>query len=264
VALFSALADGEVAVELARNTIHESNSIVVLTGAGISTDSGIRDFRGPNGLWTTTPSARERMSLDAYLSDPELRRRGWASRGTAAAWTAEPNAGHLALVELERQGKLDLVITQNADGLHRRVGHDEDTVVELHGSIHRTVCLSCGGIVATREVLERVRVGDEDPHCELVNDGAPCGGILKVATVSFGQPIDEQQLRRAALAVRKSDVLLVIGSTLKVDPVASLVPLAVDEGAAVVIVNAAPTRYDHLADVVVPGSISEVLPRIVS
>lgn len=263
-ALFSALADDQAAVELARSTIHEASSVVALTGAGISTDSGIQDFRGPNGLWTTTPAARERMTLDAYLSDPELRGRGWASRGSAAAWTALPNAGHLALVELERQGKLDLVITQNADGLHRQVGHDEDTVVELHGSIHRTVCLSCGGVVATQAVLERVHAGEDDPRCEHVGATGRCNGILKVATVSFGQPIDEHQLRRAALAVRQSDVLLVIGSTLNVDPVASLVPLAVDEGATVIIVNGAPTRYDHLADVVVLGSISEMLPRIVA
>jgi NAD-dependent deacetylase len=256
VALISALADSEAAVESARATIREASSVVALTGAGISTDSGIRDFRGPNGLWTTTPSARERMTLEAYLRDPELRKKGWASRGDAVAWTARPNAGHFALVELERQGKLDLVVTQNADGLHRQVGHADDNVVELHGSIHRTMCLSCGGITPTREVLARVRAGDEDPRCESVNDGARCDGILKVATVSFGQPIDEQELRRSALAVRQCDVLLVVGSTLRVDPVASLVPLAVDEGVAVVIVNAAPTRYDHLADIVVPCSIS--------
>jgi NAD-dependent deacetylase len=136
--------------------------------------------------------------------------------------------------------------------------------VELHGSIYQTICLTCGGVIPTNAVLERVQAGDEDPRCEARRDGEPCGGILKVATVSFGQPIDGTQLRRAALAVVNSDVLLVVGSTLKVDPVASLVPLAVGEGVAVIIVNAAPTRYDHLADVVVPGSISEVLPRIVA
>ena len=263
-AVLPALANNDAAVELARDTIREAGSVVALTGAGISTDSGIRDFRGPNGLWTTTPSARDRMTLDAYLGDADLRRRGWASRGSAPAWTAEPNDGHMALVELERRGKLSLVITQNADGLHRKVGHLDEVVVELHGSIHRTVCLACGGVVATADVLDRVRGGDADPRCDLVRDGACCGGILKVATVSFGQPVDSQLLGRAVVAVRQCDVLLVIGSTLKVDPVASLVPLAVSEGAAVVILNAAPTRYDHLADVVVNGSISQVLPRIVA
>lgn len=263
-ALIFALADGAAEVEAARATIRDASSVVALTGAGISTDSGIRDFRGPHGLWTTTPSARERMTLDAYLGDPELRKRGWANRGDATAWTAQPNAGHFALVELERQGKLSLVVTQNADGLHRRVGHSDDVVVELHGSIHRTMCLTCGDISATREVLARVRSGEDDPKCVAEIGGKRCDGILKVATVSFGQPIDEQELLRAALAVRRSDVLLVVGSTLRVDPVASLVPLAVAEGVAVVIVNAAPTRYDHLADILVPGSISEVLPRIVA
>jgi NAD-dependent deacetylase len=264
VAVLPPLADSEEALALARSTIHESRSVVALTGAGISTDSGIRDFRGPAGLWTLTPQTRERLTLEAYLGDPELRRRGWASRRSAPAWNARPNDGHLALVELERQGKLDLVITQNADGLHRAVGHREEAVLELHGSIHRTDCLSCHKVIATSEVLERVSAGEDDPRCEEIVDGLRCDGILKVATVSFGQPVGEDALRKAVIAVRHCDVLLVIGSTLRVDPVAGLVPLAVEEGVAVVIVNQAPTRYDHLADIVVSGSISDVLPRIVA
>jgi NAD-dependent deacetylase len=162
------------------------------------------------------------------------------------------------------QHKLSLLVTQNADGLHRAVGHSPELVVELHGSVHQTVCLSCHNVVPTREVLLRVREGDLDPRCLAGVAGQECGGVLKVATVSFGQQLDATDLRRAADAVRSSDLLLVVGSTLRVDPVAGLVPLAARVGAAVVIVNAAPTRHDDVADVVVRGSISEVLPRIVA
>lgn len=261
--VFPAVEADPAELRLAIETLAEASSVVALTGAGISTDSGIRDFRGPNGLWTETPAARQRMTLDAYVNDAELRRSGWRTRGSASAWSASPNAGHLALVELERQRRLDLLITQNADGLHRKAGHREDLVLELHGSIHRTICLSCAAMTPTAAVIERVRAGEEDPRCLEVVDGSRCGGILKVATVSFGQSLDGQELRRAVTSVRSCDVLLVVGSSLRVDPVAALVPLAIHEGAAVVIVNALPTRYDHLADVVVHGSISEVLPLLV-
>lgn len=261
--VFPAVAAGADELHLAIATLREASSVVALTGAGISTDSGIRDFRGPNGLWTESPAARERMTLHAYESDAELRRSGWKSRGSAPAWSASPNAGHLALVDLERRGRLELVITQNADGLHKKAGHCEDRVLELHGSIHRTRCLTCSSITPTAEVIARVQAGDEDPRCLEIVEGSRCGGLLKVATVSFGQRLDEIELRRAVTAVRSCDVLLVVGSSLRVDPVAGLVPLAVSEGVAVVIVNAMETRYDHLADVVVRGSISNVLPVLV-
>jgi NAD-dependent deacetylase len=252
------------ALASARALVAESSSVVVMTGAGISTDSGIPDFRGPAGLWTRNPEARAKMTLDAYVSDPDQRRRAWANRGQGAVWTAQPNAGHWALRELEAQAKLALLVTQNADGLHRRVGHDPELVVELHGSVHETVCLSCAHVLETREVLSRVRDGDLDPLCQEWVDGGRCGGLLKVATVSFGQQLNVVDLQRAVRAVQGSDMLLVVGSSLQVDPVAGLVPLAVQAGAAVVIVNATPTRHDELADVVVHGSISEVLPRLVA
>jgi NAD-dependent deacetylase len=241
----------------------ESSSVVALTGAGISTDSGIPDFRGPTGVWTLNPESRNRMTLEAYVADADQRRRGWASRGQGPVWSARPNPGHRALLELELRRKLALLVTQNADGLHRAVGHSPERVIELHGSVHRTLCLRCGHVVPTRDVLERVRFGDLDPRCLESSDDGQCGGLLKVATVSFGQRLDAVELRRAVEAVQASDLLLVVGSTLRVDPVAGLVPLAARAGAAVVIVNAAPTRHDDVADVVVRGSISEVLPQIV-
>jgi NAD-dependent deacetylase len=251
-------------VTAARELVSEASSVVVLTGAGISTDSGIPDFRGPNGVWTTNPDARTRMTLEAYLADADLRRRAWVNRGGAAVWTAQPNTGHRVLVDLEVQHKLALLVTQNADGLHRAVGHSSDLVVELHGSVHETLCLRCSSVVPTRDVLTRVRLGDDDPRCLEKVGGDRCGGVLKVATVSFGQQLNATDLQRAVHAVTSSDLLLVVGSTLKVDPVGGLVPLAARAGAAVVIVNATATRHDDVADVVVRGSISEVcLPRIV-
>jgi NAD-dependent deacetylase len=248
----------------ARALLAESSTVVVLTGAGISTDSGIPDFRGPSGVWTTNPEARAKMTLEAYVSDAEQRRRAWASRGQGPVWTARPNAGHQALLELEAKEKLALLITQNTDGLHRAVGHDSDLVVELHGSVHQTLCLNCGDVLPTTEVLERVSLGEADPRCREVVAGTECGGLLKVATVSFGQRLNAADLQRAVRAVQASDMLLVVGSSLQVEPVAGLVPLAVDTGAAVAIVNAMPTRHDEIADVVVRGSISEVLPRLVA
>jgi len=251
-------------VVTAKALLGASSSVVVLTGAGISTDSGIPDFRGPTGVWTTNPEARAKMTLEEYVADPDQRRRAWANRGQGAVWTALPNAGHRALLELETQEKLALLVTQNADGLHRVVGHASDLVVELHGSVHETLCLSCGHRIPTSEALARVRLGEADPHCREHLGDTECAGILKVATVSFGQPLDVSDLQRAVRAVQGSDMLLVVGSSLRVDPVAALVPLAVKTGAAVAIVNATPTRHDEIADVVVRGSISEVLPRLVA
>jgi NAD-dependent deacetylase len=251
-------------VMTARALMAESSSVVVLTGAGISTDSGIPDFRGPSGVWTTNPEARAKMTLEAYVSDPEQRRRAWAGRGQGPVWKARPNAGHQALLELEAQEKLALILTQNTDGLHRAVGHAADLVVELHGSVHQTLCLSCANVLPTTKVLSRVRLGEADPRCREVVAGTECGGLLKVATVSFGQRLNAADLQRAVRAVQSSDMLLVVGSSLQVEPVAGLVPLAVETGAAVAIVNATPTRHDEIADVVIRGSISEVLPRLVA
>jgi NAD-dependent deacetylase len=251
-------------VMAARALLAESSSVVVLTGAGISTDSGIPDFRGPSGVWTTNPEARAKMTLEAYVSDPEQRRGAWASRGQGPVWTAQPNAGHQALLELEAREKLSLLVTQNTDGLHRAVGHASELIVELHGSVHQTLCLSCGNVLPTSEVIARVRLGEADPRCREDVAGTECGGLLKVATVSFGQRLDAADLKRAVRAVQSSDMLLVVGSSLQVEPVAGLVPLAVETGAAVAIVNATPTRHDEIADVVVRGSISEVLARLVA
>jgi len=251
------------AVERARAIVERSRRIAVLTGAGISTESGIPDFRGPQGVWTKNPGAERLATIEAYLSDPSTRVAAWRSRLDAPAWKARPNAGHLALVELERRGVLHTLVTQNIDGLHLAAGHDPGRVVEIHGTMHETVCLRCGHRMPTLAVLERVRAGDADPSCTEPSDGGRCGGILKSATVSFGQRLDPDQLWRAESAARECDLLLAVGSTLSVYPAAGMVPLAAEAGARIVIVNAEPTEYDHLADVVVRGAIGVCLPTIV-
>jgi NAD-dependent deacetylase len=232
--------------------------VVVLTGAGISTDSGIPDFRGPNGVWTRDPAAEKASTLSHYVSDPEVRRAAWRNRLASPAWSAEPNAGHRALVELERQGRLHTLVTQNIDELHQRAGSDPALVVEVHGTMRRVACLSCGETAPMERALERVRGGEEDPACR------SCGGILKSATISFGQSLVAEDIERAFAAAEACDVLLALGTSLTVQPVSRLVPTAKQAGAAVVILNAEPTPYDGLADAVVAGSISEVLPRLVA
>jgi NAD-dependent deacetylase len=244
-------------VEDVAGWIDDAERIVVLTGAGISTDSGIPDFRGPNGVWTKNPGAEKTATLEHYLSDPAVRRQAWQNRLASPAWTAQPNAGHRAIVELERGGKLHTLITQNIDELHQRAGSDPAKVVEIHGTMRKVVCWTCGERGLMEPVLERVRAGDTDPACRT------CGGILKSATISFGQNLVVADLERAERAALQCDLLLAVGSTLTVYPAAGVVPLAKRAGARLVIVNAEPTPFDGIADAVLNGPISELLPAIV-
>jgi len=237
--------------------IDAAQRIVVLTGAGISTDSGIPDFRGPNGVWTKNPAAEKTATLQNYLADPEVRKQAWQNRLHSPAWTAQPNAGHLALVALERRGKLHTLVTQNIDELHQQAGNDPDKVVEIHGTMRHVVCWSCGERAPMERALERVKAGEDDPPCRT------CGGILKSATISFGQQLVVEDLMRAELAAGQADLMLAVGSTLQVFPIAGIVPIAKSAGARLVIVNADPTPYDSIADAVLRGSISEILPAIV-
>jgi NAD-dependent deacetylase len=247
----------------ARALLSHARRVVVLTGAGISTDSGIPDFRGPQGVWTKDPEAEKMATLQAYVSDPELRRRSWRNRLTSPMWESAPNAGHDALVALERSGRLDTLVTQNIDGLHQKAGTDPDRMVEIHGTARDVMCLRCGDRQPAEPVHERVRAGEADPACIVVGrHGEPCGGILKSATISFGQSLVAEDLMRAEAAAAACDLFLAVGSTLAVYPAAGLVPVAVRRGAVVVIVNGGPTEMDALADVVVYGSISDVLSRL--
>jgi len=245
--------------------VGRARQVVVLTGAGISTDSGIPDFRGPQGVWTRDPAAEKAANLDVYLSDPEVRRRAWQNRLTSPLWEAQPNEGHAAIVALERAGRLDTLVTQNIDGLHQKAGSDPELVVEIHGNSSEIVCLRCHHRQPAEPVHDRVRAGEEDPTCrEPTAGGSACGGILKSATISFGQSLVAADLRRAEAAAARCDLLLCVGSTLAVYPAAGLVPIAARSGAAVVIVNGGPTEMDAVADVVVNGSISRILPSLVS
>lgn len=241
----------------ARAWLHAARRVVALTGAGISTESGIPDFRGPQGLWTRDPDAEKLADIRYYLSDPAIRRKSWRWRLDSSVWQARPNAGHLALVELERRGRLDTLITQNTDGLHRIAGNSAGRVIELHGTMREVQCLECSYRVSWDPVRQRLEAGEDDPPCP------ECGGILKSATVAFGQSLIASDLRRAEAAVRRCDLLLAVGSTLAVYPAAALVPLAQSAGARVVIVNGGPTAMDNLADAVLQGRIGELLPILV-
>jgi NAD-dependent deacetylase len=230
--------------------------ITVLTGAGVSTDSGIPDFRGPNGLWTRDPDAQRYVDLDRYRSDPGVRRESWRRRAAHPALGAEPNAAHRAIAALREQGRLRALLTQNIDGLHQRAGVPD--VLELHGSIRETECLGCGARGPMQQALDRVRAGEADPDCPR------CGGVLKSGTVFFGQALDKAVLERAVEATRDCDLFLTVGTSLSVQPVASLTGLAAAHEVPVVIVNASPTPYDDLAAAVVREPIGEVLPRLVT
>jgi NAD-dependent deacetylase len=249
--------DLERALATVRSWIGTAKRIVVLTGAGISTDSGIPDFRGPQGLWTRSPEAEKMATIQHYVADPEVRKRAWRTRLESPMHDREPNAGHRALVALEQRGNLDTLITQNVDGLHVKAGSSPARVLEIHGTSREVVCLSCGERAPMERALARVRAGERDPPCR------SCGGILKSATISFGQGLVRDDLERAGAAARRCDLMLAIGTKLSVYPIAGVVPVAKEAGARVVIMNAEPTEMDALADVVLRGSISELLPRLV-
>jgi NAD-dependent deacetylase len=231
--------------------------VTVLTGAGVSTGSGIPDFRGPRGTWTRDPEAERLATLDAYLGDPEVRRRSWRWRLEHPAWDAEPNPAHEAVAALERRGYLHTLVTQNTDGLHLLAGHDPERVVEIHGTMREVVCVACATLRPTAEVLARIRAGEDDPRC------TDCGGVMKTATVFFGQALDQEALERAQQAASEAEVLVAAGTSLQVYPVAWLPELALDAGARLVIANGEPTSYDTAAHAVLRGPLEEVLPALV-
>ena len=243
-------------IDEARRRIVAARRIVARTGAGISTESGIPAFRGPRGVWTKNPAAEKQSTIQNYLAEPEVRRAAWRSRLDSPAWRAEPNAGHLALVALERRDKLHALVTQNIDELHQRAGQSPALLVEVHGSMRRLMCWQCGRRAPMEEALARVRAGEGDPHCLV------CGGILKSDTISFGQALVPEVIDRAMTVAAEADLLLAIGTTLQVQPVASMVPIAARAGAAIVIVNDQPTAMDALADIVIRAPIGQVLAAI--
>jgi len=244
-------------LEQVKNWVQEARRIVALTGAGISTDSGIPDFRGPQGVWTKNPVAEKMSNIHYYLADAEVRRASWQNRLNSPAWTAKPNPGHLALVALERQRKLHALITQNIDELHQVAGNSAELVIEVHGSMRRFMCWGCGMRGPMQKVLERVRAGEPDPKCR------DCGGILKSDTISFGQNLVPEVIDRAMQVSGEADLFIAVGTSLQVYPIAGAFDTARSAGARTVIINAEATPFDDVADAVLPGSISELLPRLV-
>ena len=231
-------------------------SIVALTGAGISTESGIPDYRGPQGVWTTGKLPK----LDDFASNAETRRaywRNWRERYPASR-LVRPNEGHRALVELERAGVLLAVVTQNIDGLHVEAGQDPSRVLELHGTRRLLRCLANGHVWKADDVYIRVRDGDVEPVCDI------CGSPLRSSTVLFGEPLPAATLRRATEVSRSCDLLLVIGSSLVVNPAARLPRLASQAGAATAILNRESTQLDDTFDVVVHAEAGPTLTRLVS
>ena len=233
------------------------SAITVLTGAGISTESGIPDYRGPAGLWKADPDHQKLVTIDYYLADPDIRRRSWEFRRTSPAWTAEPNAAHEALVALEKSGRLDRLITQNVDGLHQQAGSDPSRVLELHGNMFGVVCLGCPETSTLRQALDRIDAGDPDPTCP------SCGSILKTATIMFGEALHQPTLASAVEAAERCEIFIAIGTSLKVQPAAHLAALATNSGADLIIVNADPTPYDHLASLVLRDPIGLAVPELV-
>ncbi|GAC1311255.1 MAG: NAD-dependent protein deacetylase [Acidimicrobiales bacterium] len=231
----------------------DAANVTFLTGAGISTDSGIPDYRGPQGVWTKDPEAEKMATLSHYLHDPEVRKRSWRTRSSSPVWLAKPNAAHVALAQVDRA----VIVTQNVDGLHQIGGSDPEQVIEIHGSMRSTTCWVCGDRRPMDEALDRVAAGEEDPPC------LACGGILKSSTISFGQQLDPVVLGRAQVAADSADVFIALGTSLTVQPAASLAPRARRKGALLVIANAEETPYDGIAAAVLRQPLGELVPSLV-
>ncbi len=243
-------------IELVRSWVDQAARVVMLTGAGISTESGIPDFRGPQGVWTKNPRAEKLADIRYYMADPEVRKESWRSRLEHPAWNAKPNAGHLALAALEKRGKLHALITQNIDGLHQSAGNSPDKVIEVHGTVREVMCMACGVTAPMQKALDRVRAGEDDPLCR------DCGGILKSATISFGQALVPEVIERAMGAAAEADLFFAVGTSLQVYPIAGAVPAARAAGAKIVILNAELTPFDGIADFVSREPIGTILPQL--
>ncbi|MDX3380829.1 NAD-dependent deacetylase [Streptomyces niveiscabiei] len=230
--------------------------VAILTGAGISTDSGIPDYRGPNGLWREDPDAEKLVTYEYYMGDPEIRRRSWRMRRQSEALRAEPNAAHRAIVELERSGVPVRVLTQNVDGLHQLAGLPARKVLELHGTARQFVCTRCGARGPMEDALARLDAGEDDPPC------LDCGGILKSATVMFGEHLSPEVLADALAITKACQLFYAVGTSLTVHPAAALAGIATENGARLVVVNAEETPYDEVAAEVVREPIGTALPRL--
>jgi NAD-dependent deacetylase len=240
----------------AAELMQRAKRIVALTGAGISTESGIPDFRSPGSIWLQQPP----VSYHDFISKPEARQRYWQSRRNLSAQViaARPNAAHLALAELERKQILQAIITQNFDGLHHDAGNKAERIIELHGTSRAAACTLCGRRSSINELQQRIDAGEIDPGCP------DCGGFLKSATILFGQRVPEAELTRARELAAECDLFLVVGSSLKVIPAATLPRIALKNNVPLIIINLQPTPLDDCADVVIHEKAGVVLPPLVA
>ncbi|HIE22486.1 MAG TPA: NAD-dependent deacetylase [Acidimicrobiia bacterium] len=243
----------------AAQVLGSAERILVFSGAGLSTESGIPDFRGPDGLWTKVDP--DDFTIDRYRESRELRVRGWRMHLDGELWgarsTVKPNRGHQAILRLKRAGRLAGVVTQNVDGLHHRSGLGDAYVAELHGNVRGSHCLSCPARWETETVLGWVEEGADDPHCP------ECGGLVKTDTVMFGEMLPEEELRKAGLFLAMAEAVLVVGSTVAVWPASDVVMRAAHQGKPIVIINRGETEADHLAAVRIDAGIGDVLPDLV-
>jgi NAD-dependent deacetylase len=238
-----------------KRMIADAENIVAFTGAGISTESGIPDYRSPGGIWTKYRP----IDFDEFMSSDEARRESWRRKFASheVMQKATPNAGHRALARLVEQGKMPFVITQNIDGLHQASGVPDDKVIELHGNATYASCLECRRRYELEFVREIFAVGERLPLCTV------CSGIIKTATISFGQAMPEAEMERAREATLAADLFVVLGSSLVVYPAAGFPILAKRNGAGLVIVNREPTDQDEMADLVINAEIGSTMSRAV-
>ena len=246
-------------IERAAEVLGGAEQILVFSGAGLSTESGIPDFRGPDGLWTKVDP--DDFTIDRYVVNRDLRVQGWKMHVDGELWGARssvrPNLGHMAIVRLHEAGRLAGVVTQNIDGLHYESGLADDLVAELHGNVRNSHCMTCGATWPTETVLEWVEAGAEDPKCP------ECGGMVKTDTVMFGEMLPDEEVRQASIFLAVADAVLVVGSTVSVWPAADIVMRAATQGKPIVVINRGETEVDHLAAAKIEAGIGEVLPDLV-
>ncbi len=240
-------------IDEAISLLRQRRRVLVFTGAGISTESGIPDFRGPDGVWTRVDPAE--FTIDRYLANAETRSRSWQMRRDSGALLAEPNPGHHAITRLWKAGRVHGLVTQNIDGLHQRAGMPDDAVIELHGNANRTICVACATRSDTLDVLARLDEHDDPPCPE-------CGGILKVDVVFFGEMLPEAATRRAFDLAASADAVVAVGSTLSVYPAAHVPLDVVRAGNPLVIINRGETEFDSLASVRIDAGAGEALGAI--
>jgi len=245
-------------IDAAADMIAQSKKLVVFTGAGLSTESGISDFRSPGGVWSRFDPSE--FTFQKFLSSEESRGKYWEF--STSSWVemakAKPNPGHKAIAELDSIGKLDCVITQNIDGLHQRSGVPEEKVIELHGTARWVNCLECGQRYPREQIEERIKGGTKVPRCD------SCGGIMKPATISFGQAMPERETHEAEDRASACDLFLVAGSSLVVYPAAQMPLIAKDSGARLIIINLTPTPHDPYADIAIHDKTGPALSQIIN